>query len=243
MELSNDTILMIKQHAIAQYPKECCGVIVDNQYIPMRNVHEDALHNFRIDDAEFNPYFMDGLVQAVIHSHTGVSNNYPSKMDMIAQDNMALPWGIVHIDVNHNIEGPFFFGDQADISPLEGRPFKHAVWDCYTLLRDKYRLEKDVTLPLFPREYEWWNKGEDMLGKGFKEAGFKRISREELRPDDVVLCNVGSSHKNSVVNHVGIVVGKGLILHHLRDRVSRRDPINRWMSTVELCLRYAPDET
>lgn len=231
------------QHALEEFPKECCGLIIDDgaEYVPFKNIHETPKTDFRMALKEFNDYYLAGRVSALMHSHTQSApfkNNFPSRKDMISQEQMQLPWGIVHIDQNKTIDGPFYFGDGIPIADLIGRDFRPNIYDCYTLLRDKYRLENITTLPIFPREGFWWDKKGDMLSRNFEKAGFVEIDRTQLRKNDVILDSINAPRNNKVLNHVMIVLGNGQILHHLSKRLSKPDPIQPWIKPSCVFLRY-----
>ena len=122
-----------------------------------------------------------------------------------------------------------------------GRGFRHGVTDCYSLIRDYYRLERDVVLPEFPRDWEWWCNEQDLYRDGFGKAGFERLVDVDLRPGDVFLAQI----RSGVPNHGGVYLGDGLALHHLAarlpvdaTRLSRREPIDRWMKFISHWLRY-----
>ncbi len=231
------------QHALAEFPKECCGLVIDGgTYLPMKNVHDNPKMNFKMNLAAFNMYYLAGRVQAVLHSHTGADLAAPSRADMAAQEEMALPWGIVHISNHKDISGPFYFGDQVPIAPLVGRNFRSNVHDCYTLARDVYRQELNITLPVFPREPEWWNLGQDILAQTFSKMGFVQVDRQQIQKNDAILCKVNALKSNPVVNHIIIVRDNGQILHHLNKRVSRQEPLQMWLSTASTFLRYKPKE-
>ncbi len=227
------------QHALDEYPKESCGLIIDNgtAYVRMRNIHESPKNNFRMHTPDFLEYLQAGRISAFMHSHTG-NNPFPSRQDMVLQENMALPWGITYISPDKDIDGPFFFGDQVPIAPLLERNFRCGVHDCYTLLRDIYRQELDITLPIFPRQGEWWNSKQNLLEENFKKAGFKQIDRTQLRKNDVLLCRVNSPKDNPVVNHIAIVRERGQIIHHMLKRLSCHAPIQTWIGTAVSFLRY-----
>lgn len=229
------------QHALSEYPKEACGLIIDGgtEYVPMRNVHESPKMAFRMVQAEFIAYYQAGRISAVMHSHTGADYAAPSRADMNNQAEMQLPWGIVHISENRDIDGPFYFGDQVPIAPFEGRQFRHNVYDCYTLLRDFYRQELNITLPIFPREPEWWVKKQNVLEQNFAKAGFVQIDKTQARQNDVMLCRVQSPKDNPVANHVAIIRDSGRILHHLNRRLSKHEPMQMWINTCTTFLRYS----
>lgn len=231
-------------HALDEYPREACGLIIDNgaTYVPFKNEHANPKLNFRMSDERYLEYLRAGRITALMHSHTWhvpVKNNYPSCMDMQAQEQMCLPWGIVHISQHRDIDGPFYFGDQVPIAPFVGRPFRPNVHDCYTLLRDIYRVEKNVTLPLFAREGRWWaTAGDNFLRNNFQKAGFEQIDRRQLGYNDVIMDIVNPPKENKTINHIMIMRDKGQILHHLNERLSRHDPAQIWVKDSSICLRY-----
>jgi cell wall-associated NlpC family hydrolase len=65
-------------------------------------------------------------------------------------------WGIVPVK-RHFAEVPFFWGDSLPIAPLEGRPWRMGVYDCYGLMRDWYRAKRNILLPNRPCKNERWH--------------------------------------------------------------------------------------
>ena len=159
--------------------------------------------------------------------------DYPhlSKVDMDGQIGSALPWGIILLK-NGGIEHTAFWGDGI-IYDLIGRPFIHGLFDCYSLVRDYWR-HKGFDIKEFPRENFWWEKDPSMLERGSESAGFHYIDSSEVQEGDVVFMKIMSN----VTNHSGIVLNKGIVLHHLYNRLSRREPLNRWRKFITKYLRY-----
>ena len=229
----------IKAHAINAYPEESCGFVVDGVYLQRQNTAEEPEKGFRLAPQTWAAAAKHGEIQAVVHSHPH-GPDCPSEHDMRLQIDTAVPWGIVATD-GEGCREPFWFGDQVPIPELVGRGFRHGVTDCYSLIRDWYRLERDVTLPVYPREWEWWREGEDLYQRFFGDAGFVRIHEAEVQAGDVFLAQI----RSPVPNHGGIYVGRGLGLHHLAarlesdfSRLSVREPVNRWRNHITHWLRY-----
>lgn len=224
----------IKQHAMEEYPMECCGVITPDGYIKLENIAPEPTEDFEIDTDEIK----DLQVLAVVHSHP---DGYacPTASDMRSQISMDVPWCIVTVTK----DGPqelFWFGDGVEY-PLVGRGFRHGVTDCYDLIRDWYRIERGVTLPQYPRDWEWWHKDQDLYRQFFENAGF--IEVDEPQEGDVFLAQI----RSKVPNHGGVYLGNGLALHHLSarlpcdpSRLSVREPVGRWQPYIRKWLRYAP---
>jgi proteasome lid subunit RPN8/RPN11 len=218
-------------HAIERYPLESCGLVVAGEYVPCENVADDPSRDFVISTKQF---LSAGKIDAVVHSHPN-GPDHPSRTDMQQQMEMMVPWGIVVTD-GKTANPPFWWGDSLPIQPLLERTFRHGVSDCYSLVRDWYRLERGIVLPDFARDWEWWNSGGDLYRDGLEKAGFKII------PEGATGCKEGDGFlaqiRSTVPNHAGLYVGKGLILHHLQNRLSLRQPVNNWMKYITHWVRY-----
>jgi proteasome lid subunit RPN8/RPN11 len=252
--ISPDTRSSIIDHARSEYPKESCGLIVDGVYKPCFNYAIDPLKDFEIAPQVFLREKLAGNIDAVVHSHPN-GPIYPSERDMRGQIDTAVPWIIVPIEEDRVL--PFtMWGDQLPIAPIIGREFLHGVHDCYSLIRDVFRLGKDdlakqgiqwpfppQELPNVPRDDAWWTKIEDREPKDLyadyiEKAGFRIIDRSEAREGDGFLCKL----KSDRLNHGGLIVGGGLILHHLPVRLSRREAAGIWERAADMWVRYKPTE-
>ncbi|WP_231117423.1 hypothetical protein [Piscirickettsia salmonis] len=63
--------------------------------------------------------------------------------------------GIVALN-QHAVTDAIVFGEQLFTQQLLERPFLHGIFDCYSLIRDFYAVEKKIFLPDFPRQRSWW---------------------------------------------------------------------------------------
>lgn len=226
-----DTINDIRDHAVREYPKESCGFVVKGEYIPLENISETPEQSFKIADELYAKYEDD--LDAIIHSHPD-GPDHPSERDMVNQAATAVPWGIVTV-ANGTAQLPFFWGDGVEVPPLIGREFRHGVTDCYSYIRDYYRVERGVTIPDYPRGYDWWYEGKDLYSENFRNAGFTPVDEPEV--GDVGLAKIHAP----VINHGMIYLGNGLIGHHLVGRLSRREPVFRWQRFVRVWLRYTKE--
>ena len=230
--LASDVYAAASAHAIEAYPQEACGAVVSGAYVRLRNVANDPAVYFAIDPNELHDAVADGVLEWIIHSHPN-GPAHPTEMDMRHQAQDDVPWAIIPTDGKACMPA-VCFGDSLPIPDLIGRPFVHGVTDCYALIRDWYQVERGVRLPNFPRDDEWWNSDGNLYLDGFQEAGFRRITRDEAQPGDVFLAQI----RSPVPNHGGILLDHGLALHHLANRLSRREPIGPWLGYVTYWLRH-----
>lgn len=56
-------------HAILEYPKEACGLLVDGKYWPCQNVADDPEVNFVLNPTDYMEAMLSGTIEAVVHSH------------------------------------------------------------------------------------------------------------------------------------------------------------------------------
>lgn len=241
-----DAFAAAKAHAREQFPKESCGLIISDRYIPCTNVAEDPVADFMIAPSEMLKY-ADETIQFVVHSHPG-GPYFPSKADMEGQARMNVPWAIVVLDDERVADTPVIWGTEKPLLDILGRPFVHGVADCYSLVRDVFRLGKDELLkqgiegwpydPIelydLPRDDAWWNKGDNFYLDHYAAQGFKAVEASEARPGDCFLIKI----RSDVCNHAGVLIGNDQIIHHLPMRLSRREPAALWGRGAEMWLRY-----
>lgn len=239
----NKAILQaIKADAVARYPEEACGLIINDEYVPKRNTHESPKDFFRIDRDD---YPTNGSLQAVVHSHPDAKKGVePSIEDMHGQLAAGIPWGLVSV-WKDAISEVMFWGDGLPVPDLIGRQFRSGPsgtdgrGDCYAMLRDFYRTEMGFIIKEYPRDDTWWATHDreqqgDMYRENFADAGFKQIDESELQYGDCLLMAIRANKPN----HAAIYLGNGLMLHHLAHRLSRREPANPYKRMITHYLRY-----
>lgn len=228
--------------AAAAYPAEACGLIVRSsnrclRFVPCRNVATDASDRFEIHPDDWADCEDSGQIVAVWHTHPDASA-HPSVHDRIGCSRSGLPWLIQAWPDGTILQ------IQPIQQPLVGREFEFGVQDCYTLIQDYFRLELAITLPDFEREDGFWERkplaeggwapGRELYLEGFEAAGFVQ-AQGEPRPHDVILMQVASE----VVNHGGIYLGDGVMLHHLYGQLSSRVPYaGVWHRHTRLVVRH-----
>ena len=242
MKLNDDILHAFEAHALSCYPEEACGLVVNDQYVPCTNTADDPLKDFRVDGAELIKARAAGSLQAVLHSHpyssaaaTAWPPEWPSGADMESWLADIVPWGIAATDGEGFTKMVWL--DDANPEPLIGREFIHGVNDCYSLVRDWYRLERGITLKNYPRTYGWWSDNKNLYAENFASAGFEEIPLESLQIGDAVLMRVGSG----VIRHAAVVTGHNEITHHMFHRFSGTDSLSKWNRCIAKAVRFNPD--
>jgi len=246
MMFSPEIIEAAKAHALREYPNESCGVILGDEYVECENISPTPKIAFAIARERELEFFSSGLLRGLIHSHTnGVP--HPGKSDMEGQIASNIPWGILNTN-GQQARDPWFWGTGVPIPPLEGRGFRHGPsgtdnrGDCYALIRDWYRLNRNITLIEFPRDYPWWDRNENMYAENFAKAGFESLDMTQapkffLTPPvlgDVFLVRTTKRFPT----HGAIYLGNELFLHHYEGQLSISAPLNKWKERITHHLRY-----
>ena len=246
MKLTAKLKKAIQAHAAEVYPSECCGVIVNKEYIPCRNI-SDHKDQFEIHPEDLAKAEDMGEIQAYVHSHPNASAR-ASEIDLIQIELHEKPWVIcAYPDIEFQVYEPCGYK-----APLVGRNYIHGIQDCYSIVRDFYDRELGIKLIDFEREDAWWESKENksLYLDGFGEAGFIEVG--DIQYGDVLLCRVGrTEHVNHAVIWLGdqtelkseqteSCVGSSIILHHPYGRKSVREVFgSQWQERVAKVVRYA----
>ena len=248
--LNKDAIKAAEAHAREVFPQESCGVIVDGRYIRCKNIADDPTLDFVMDPAEYKAALMKGKVEAVVHSHPN-GPFFPSQADMQGQLDTDVPWAIIVLDDERIASEPTVWGGDTPIPPVIGRQFLHGVTDCYSLIRDFFRLGKDelakqgipdwpfdpIDMEDYARADEWWAGEDDLYVTQPPKWGFVEIKQHEIRAGDVFFVKI-REERFKKFNHAGVYLGNNLIAHHLPGRLSRREPASLWGRQAGKWMRY-----
>ena len=220
-QLSDAVRQAMMDHAAAEAPRECCGLLVCHdedgavRYLASRNTFAGTAgqDRFSLHPEDFAAAEDFGQVLAVVHSHPNASAN-PSMADRAGCEASHLPWVVVGWPSGVMKE----LAPEGWQAPYVGREFAHGVLDCYTLIQDWYGRELHLVLPDFDRQDDWWMHGQDLYMQNFTAAGFVQVQGQPQK-HDVILMQV----KSRVANHGAIYLGDDKLLHHLWGRLSGHD--------------------
>ena len=212
-------------HAKDQDPKESCGLLLNikgkEKYYPCNNLSMTQHQCFIIDPIDYVKADNLGEIIAIVHSHP-ITPPTPSQADRISCEHSNLPWYIVNPKTEQ----------WADLKPegykpeLCGRPWVWGITDCWSLVRDWYKEEKNIELIDYERSMtpEEFLKN-PLFEKYAKNTGFRELANDEaLKKGDVLLMSI----LHPTLNHVAVFLGD-MVLHHLADRLSCKEPYSEWL--------------
>ena len=224
----------ILEHAQAEDPRECCGLVAvvkgRKRYFPCTNLADTPDEHFVLKAEDYAAVEDQGEIVAIVHSHP-ISNPQPSQADRVACAKSGLPWFII----NPKTAGSSLtFPEQYEL-PYVGREFVFGVVDCYSLCRDWYGREFGLQLSDYQRRDKFWERGENLYLDNFHHEGFHQVPFEGLQYGDALLMQLGSM----LPNHAAIYVGDQQILHHVQGRLSSRDVLGGYyVKSTAMVLRH-----
>ncbi|TEA79842.1 C40 family peptidase [Allopusillimonas ginsengisoli] len=246
----------IETHALADYPRECCGLITaqgDKQvYVPCRNIATDD-QDFALAADDYAKAEDRGQVLSIIHSHID-RDPLPTDADLVSCEATGLPWHVVAVGQDAGEPAPRILGwhsfePSGYQAPLVGRPFHHGTLDCYGLIRDFYKIELGIEIQNFERPDAWWEdpSGGELYLDNFERAGFARVD-DAPRYGDVILMQ----YRSDRTNHGGVFLGDAALksqpdlhpvpcalLHHAMPRLSERVLYaGFWQDITRMIVRY-----
>ena len=197
-------------HARMQMPKESCGFVVNDNYVPATNISPTPLESFAIDAMDYVRAEALGEIQAIVHSHPGADPK-PSMGDLIELNKGKVRWIIVNPELGTYTETL----PNGWRQPLTGRDFFVGTADCFTLMQDYYWRVLNIELMDIPRapnnqypigQCEQW----------IADMGFVKVRTKKLH--DVLMMNL--IDRSGASNHVGMYLGPDdrgneIFLHHL----------------------------
>lgn len=205
-------------HAKESMDQEICGLVVIRKgqrvYVKCRNVAEDPKATFTISAEDWVTADAMGEIVGIVHSHPD-RRPLPSQADMVSCERSGVPWTIV----NPRTEEFHVFEPTGYVAPLYGREYCFGVLDCYTFVRDYYKLHFGIELRDYEREDKFWEKGQNLYLDHMEAEGFYQIDAKDMKPGDCIIMNIDSD----IGNHAGVYVDDGLFAHHLYHRLSSRD--------------------
>jgi len=221
MNLKDTIKNTIKEHALREKPKECCGLLIENEneeeVHPCKNSSEKPSLHFSIRPHDYAFASKRGKIKAVYHSHNSDNEKF-SVNDMFNSRSHCVDY-ILYNTVKNTFS---FFDYKKNKTFLYNRIFKIGESDCYTIIKEYYadlgiKLEGENTFG-----NEWYKKNPHLIGQLFNLNKnnpnlpiMELPPSSELKEHDVI---VFEFIKGAGPNHVAVYLGDGTMIHHPRNR-------------------------
>lgn len=195
---------------------ESCGLVIYTGFsykvYPAENAAKNKQDFFIISPLDYLMASSFGLVVACYHSHIGENIDF-SIFDKINCKNHGISFILYH-----QPSGLFKIISNKDILNYnEYKEFSLGVNDCYTLVKDYYKQEKNIELPPIFRQEGWENEWPpEIFEKFYSETGFLKIDDlKEARKDDIICFDYFNLKKPS---HFAVYLENNYIFHHPRGK-------------------------
>lgn len=209
----------IKEHALRESPKECCGVLVGSRIIPCSNLSRTPETEFIIGPKETKKIEAQiGKITGFYHSHFEKPDF--STADILISEKLRLESYLYIIKTDKLLN----YKPEGNPIPFEGRPFILGLFDCLVLTIDYYKRILNINLKEYddPRRYDenWVNEPEnfpnnDFFANFFREQGFVDVDIPQKH--DLILTKIGNL-KGPI--HCLVYLGNNKILSHYPYRIS-----------------------
>ena len=213
------------QHAKKENPKEAVGLLLNikgkERYFACRNLSLTNHQCFILDPEDYVKASNLGDIIAIFHSHP-ITPPTPSQADKVSCEQSGLKWYIVNPDT----EQWAYCEPTGYKAPILGRQWVWGVTDCWSLVRDWYKENKNIELrdwkrPTTPEEF----LEDPMFERCAWRTGFRELRKDEkLEVGDLLFMSI----MGKGLNHVALFLGNE-ILHHLADRLSCKEPYSEWL--------------
>jgi proteasome lid subunit RPN8/RPN11 len=217
IEVNDKLLADIKAHAEECLPNESCGLIVNDgtvHYVRCINTAVEG-SDFRIDPEQYADFADRYDIIGIAHSHPQMSCQ-PSMADLVGCETSGLPWLIMNMPSGEWMQ----FEPSGYEAPYLERPFVMGVLDCYALVRDWSKRERQIDLPNIPRKMNFWrNPANNYFVDNYLQHGFESIPLgSKPMIGDVFLMQI----RSSIPNHCAVYIGEGRILQHCLGQLSQR---------------------
>ena len=218
--------LEMETYILQQYPFEACGVVSRDLFVPIENIASSPSECFLMPKGTYIEH--EDNLSAVVHSHThdsvlGVDPRLPSEADMRLAEATGVLQGIYHCTPKGVSQALWF--NQKVPPTLIDRDYIPNVFDCYTIVRDYYKLNYDYSLAMLPRTATWSKDSPSLMLENLENQGLTKVRNiGKLVEGDVLVFCIGSS----LPTHVAIYLKDGEFIHHLNGRKSSTDTLTRW---------------
>lgn len=216
-------------HARACFPLEACGLVVEKdgqrRFIPAENIHPNPETNFCVAPAAWVEATKAGRIVACVHSHPGADGGL-STFDRSQQGGLC--WVVIGLATK---DSPADLREHpAQPAALFGRSYVYGVTDCWSFVRDWFRVERGIELPDVQRDGAFWTDGTDRYAVELPAMGFRQVDAPQ--PGDLIVMQI----RAKAPNHAAVYLGNSQIghqmLHQLSQRTQYGETYRRWTRSI-----------
>ncbi len=227
--ISEEIKSSIKQHAIKDYPNECCGLLyLENNSLKILNANNsaiDKINEFLINPKDYLKASRLGKIVGIYHSHCVQDNSF-SELDKQISHRLNLK-NIVYIYKQNKFEE---YCPENYFSKYTDKKFKINESDCLSIIEEYYNEEFGLNIFHYERNENWDKNYKEFIdsklscftnNKNFDEfinkENFIKIDRiEDAKKHDLIIFK----YLDNYPSHFGIYLGNDYILHQPRNRDS-----------------------
>ena len=233
----------IKQHALSENPRECCGVIISSgdktSVIECRNVSDNPKETFSLSTNDYLKASRKGKIKAIYHSHPN-QNKIFSNYDMLNSQAHRLDYLLYNIP--HDSFS--FFDYRKNKTFIYNKPFKTQTADCYSLVKEYY---EKLNINLLDKQDsrntpDWHLQNPNLIQQIFNlnreenEHVFNQVDTKQLKKHDILSFELV---KDKGPIHVGIYLGDNTFTHHPRGKYPCIEPLNKtYKKRIHSVFRY-----
>tara|TARA_R110002020_G_scaffold85730_1_gene211378 strand:- start:8232 stop:8972 length:741 start_codon:yes stop_codon:yes gene_type:complete len=241
--IEEDIKQKIKQHALAENPRECCGVIASQGaksiVFECRNVSETPEETFSLSTADYLRASRKGKIRSIYHSHPNTNKTF-SNYDILNSQAHRLDYILYNIPSNSFS----FFDYKKNKTFIYNKFFKTQTADCYSLVKEYYQ-KLDINLLDVQNSRinpDWHaqnpNLGEEIFKLNVDENKhvFHQIHTDQLKEHDILSFEL---IKGKGPVHVGVYLGDNTFTHHPRGKYPCIEPLNStYKKRIHSIFRY-----
>ncbi len=231
----------IISHAATMPSEEVCGFIYQAEdgvhTYPCANVSADSrAESFEISPDDYIAVEGLGRVCGLYHGGTTHTNEGFSEEDLA----VAREWCLPSYLLSASGKWASYVPETYRVNPI-GLVWTWGLWDCYETIRLHYRQTRGVYMTDYDRDETFADSTESLIVKHIADEGFTYVDKSApILKDDVLLFRTPGC---AYPQHLGVVVGPNLMLHHPRNQLSHTDPIDgSWLRRLVGVLRYVGKE-
>lgn len=224
MILTKNIKKAIRDHAVEQDPKECCGLLYEKEgQIESRaceNISADTSRYFVINPRDYLHTSSLGKIKATYHSHTNKVEEF-SVTDKLNSKRHKIDYVLYNTNFN---TFRLYSHKNSSVSFLD-EEFTWGKHDCISLVQDYLKEEANVDFKLSKllkeRTSDWPNRTPEALSETLElnlKKGLKRIkinSVDDIIKNDVICFLLRKNETQLPYDHFAICTGEREMFHHI----------------------------